>query len=480
MTRILSCALTVMMLLSLFGCEEKELSASFILESSETVTEIQAADIEVTEQISKLVPRYIIENNRPYISWNEIDEADKYKVTVKRESQTKPYVEITTDREIDVFPGETVSYQVVPLAADGREMTEHVSDTLEVNYTVMDGPGGIEEWVRPDNYYSYRSKNEFPIGLYWSHELAHEIASWLKEVYTTEYLLGGYIAEIDQESGEWLAPMTPGDRVQPEWVGTGLDCVGFVNGFYYLYTQAFAGEDYKKMDVEMDETYGVYGSLKAPTATLAYLSYIVIKPALAGSYADASHIRPGDICESRDHAWIVSDEGEGFESKLWEYEHVNGFSGHRTIESVKEYSPDNPYDYWTTVIANPLESYGKIKISAVDESGHAVAGGSYRLKDLYDRTMALEDKGTSVELYRPDGDEFVNKSYTMDESDEFYDEASSFVLPEGETSINRVIGGRYVLEEIMTPEGYEGLESVSIEISPGEEKVIFLVYNLKQ
>ncbi len=409
MKRILSYALSVILLLSLFGCREKELASSSNTKSGGIEAETKAADVEEIESISRLIPRYVIKNNRPYIIWDEIVEADKYKVSVKRESQAEPYVEITTDNEVDVFPGETVAYQVIPLAADGGEMTVYVSDPLEVKYTVMDGPGGVEEWVRPDNYYSYRSKNEFPEGLYWSPELAHEIASWLKEVYTTEYLLSGHIAEIDRESGEWLAPMTPDDRVQGEWEGNGLDCVGFVNGFYYLYTQAFAGEDYKVMDRDMDETYGVFGCPTAPTAALAYTPHIVIKPTLGGSYADESHIRPGDMGMTRDHSWIISDEGTGFESKLWEYEHVNGFSGHRTIESVKEYSPDNPYDYWMTTIANPMESYGKIRIFAVDEAGRAVEGGSYRLKDLYDRTMALEDQGTSVELYRPGGDVFLRR-----------------------------------------------------------------------
>ena len=93
--------------------------------------------------------------------------------------------------------------------------------------------------------------------------------------------------------------------------------------------------------------------------------------------------------------------------------------------------------------------------------------------------MALEDQGTSVELYRPGGDDFFKKIFTTDETDEFYNDDSSFALPNAEKTLNRVIGGRYILEEIITPEGYEALESVSIEISPGEGKVIFLVYKLQ-
>ncbi|HZK09762.1 MAG TPA: hypothetical protein VFD08_01705 [Clostridia bacterium] len=456
------------------GCKEDKLISGSYLDTYEVVED--EVKLKEQEQVNKLIPRYIEKNNRPYVIWNEVIDADQYRVSIKRESKAQPSYKTIRDRQIEVFPGETVFYQISPLTKDGKEMTDYLSDPLEVNYTIKGGYGGVEDWVRPDGFHTHRAKKEFPEGMYWSTTLADEITSWIKETYSTQYLLGGHIAEIDRESGEWIAPISPSRRVDPQYEGSGLDCVGFVNGFYYLYTQAFAGEDYKEMDLVMDETYGVYGSPFAPLAALGYSSHIVIKPSLGGSYADKWHIRPGDINESDDHAWLISHQGDGFDSKIWEYEYMNGFSDHRTAESIRHDSADNPHEYWAAAISNPLESYGKIKILALDKEGNPVEGGTYRLMDSYNRTMALEDQGSVVELYRPNGDDFFNLIFARGESKDFYDEESTFTMLEAQTSLYRVIGGRYILEEIMPPEGYMGLEPISIEIAPGEEKVIYLEY----
>ncbi len=80
MKRILSYALSVILLLSLFGCREKELASSSNTKSGGIEAETKAADVEEIESISRLIPRYVIKNNRPYIIWDEIVEADKYKV----------------------------------------------------------------------------------------------------------------------------------------------------------------------------------------------------------------------------------------------------------------------------------------------------------------------------------------------------------------------------------------------------------------
>lgn len=464
--------------ISLVACQNVALSSSVELKSDSSEAMINNAVIKALsdEESYKLDPRFAIENQRPFIVWNELPGAEQYKVIIKRKTPNKSSTKITKDTRIDVFPGEEVAYQLIPLAHGGQEMTEYASELLDVEYIVKGKLGGVKAWLRPDFNYSYRSTNEFPEGLYWSGDLADEILAWLNKTYSTEYLLSGHIAEIDPSSKKWLAPMTPADRRQGEWEGNGLDCVGFVNGFYYLYTQALAGENYTNLDHDMSKSYGVYACPTAPTATLGYYSHIVLKPSLAGGFADESHIRPGDMIMSRDHSWIVSDEGSGLKSKIWEYEEMYGFSRHRTLESIQKHHPDNPHDYWITTIANPLESYGKIKILAVNQAGEAVSGGDYVLKDTYERTLALEDKGSFVELYRPDGDGFFKKIFTMDETDEFYDDEAKFSLLNHETTLHRVIGGKYILEEIQTPYGYKALQSVSIDISPGEEKVVRLVY----
>lgn len=481
MKKHLACTLVLALSLSLLACQNLTSSSSVILESQGSEVRVEA-DAKATttaalnlEKIPELNPQFITENNIPYVVWNEIPEADRYKVFIKRVSQSKASLIVTDDLRVEVYPGEEVSYQIFPLSSDGTELTELVSEPLLVEHIVKDKLGGVKTWLRPDKNYSFRSKNEFSEGLYWSADLADEIVAWLNKTYSKEYLLSGHIAEPGAKN-EWLAPMTPEDRVQGEWEGNGLDCVGFVNGFYYLYTQAFAGEDYRVLDREMDESYGVYGCPTAPTAALAYTEHLVIKPSLGGTFADESQIRPGDMIMSRDHSWIVSDEGDGLKSRIWEYEDMGGFSRHRTLESIQTNNPNNPHDYWMTTIANPLESYGKIQLLTVNQAGEAVSGGTYVLKDLYGRTLALEDEGAQVNLYRPDGAEFFNKIFTMDETDEFYDDKASFTLEDEVDTLNRVIGGSYVLEEIQAPLGYKSQSDISIEISPGEEQVLKLVY----
>ncbi len=479
MKKYLACALALALSLSLLACQNLTSSSSAILEATVSAAQVEAevttADALKLEKTSELEPQYVTENQIPYVIWNEIPEANRYKVLIKRESQGKASLVVTDDLRVEVFPGEEVSYQIIPLSSDGTELTELASEALLVEHIVKGKLGGVKSWLRPDQNYSYRSKNEFPEGLYWSAELADEIVAWLNKTYSKEYLLSGHIAEPGAKN-EWLAPMTPEDRVQGEWEGNGLDCVGFVNGFFYLYTQAFAGEDYRVLDREMDESYGVYGCPTAPTAALAYTEHLVIKPNLGGTFADETQIRPGDMIMSRDHSWIVSDEGEGLKSKIWEYEDMRGFSRHRTLESIQTNSPDNPHDYWMTTIANPLESYGKIQVLAVNQAGETISGGRYVLKDLYGRTLALEDEGTQVYLYRPDGDDFFKKIFTMDETDEFYDDEASFTLEDEADTLNRVIGGSYVLEEMQAPFGYKTQPAISIEISPGEEQLLKLVY----
>ncbi len=460
----------------LSGCRGVEASASSSLEMHKAVNEEGQVKESEASQAQKLIPRYIQENNLPYITWDEVNEASFYKVLIERSSKGYPVYERIKGREIAVFPGEKTLYQIIPIDANGREMLDYISEPLEVSYTIKEGFGGVEEWQRPDGYNSHRGKKEFSEGIFWSPVLAEEIKTWMLKTYSSNYLLWGHIAEIDAESGIWIAPITPQRRLEPEDYGNGLDCVGFVNGFYYLYTLAFAGEDYRVMDLPMDRTHGVYGSPYTPLGDLGYSSHIVIKPTISGYYADEFHIRPGDINESDDHAWIVSHEGDGLDSHIWEYEYIKGFSSSRRVKDLTNFSPEQPYNYWISAIANPLESYSKIKIIAVDEENKPVEGGSFRLMDLYGRTMALEDQGGQVELYRPEGEEFFYKLFVHDETNEFYDEEASFTTLGGETSLTRVIGGRYILEELTTPQGYKALESVSITINPGEEDTIYLQY----
>lgn len=439
---------------------------------------IRAAE-SVQEGTLSLIVRYVQENNLPYITWDEIEGAASYKVIIDRDSRRYPTTERMNDLKIAVFPGEKARYQVIPLDAQGSPMENYVSEPLEVSYTIKEGFGGVEEWERPDGYASHRGKKEFPEGTYWSPALAEEVKDWMLKTYGTQYLLWGHIAEINPETGLWMAPISPQRRLEPDEEGKGLDCVGFVNGFYYLYTLAFAGEDYTRMDRVMDETHGVYGSPYTPLGALGFSSHIVIKPTLGGNYADASHIRPGDINESDDHAWIVSHIGQGEESRIWEYEYLHGFYSQRTLSGIKDEETEKPYDYWISGIANPLESYSKIRIFALDEKDRALEGGSYALVDRYQRTLALEDKGEWVELYRPDGEEFFYLLFVKGYGSRFYDADASFHLEKGETTLHRVIGGRYILEELSTPEGYEPLAPIPVDLEPGEEKIIFLRYKKK-
>lgn len=471
-------ALLIFVLL-LIGCGDRANSPSSSLELSSKSNEEFNNKKEEAREISKLIPSYVQENNLPYITWDEVEEASFYKILIDLNSQGYPYYERSKDRKVAVFPGENTLYQIIPIGADGKEMTEYISDPLEVSYTIKEGFGGVEPWQRPDGYDSHRGAKEFPQGIYWSSSLAEEIKTWMQKTYSSNYLLWGHIAEIDPQTDRWIAPISPDRRLEPEYFGKGLDCVGFVNGFYYLYTMAFAGQDYRVMNLNMDETYGVYGSPYTPLGDIAYMPHIVIKPSLEGNYADEFHIRPGDINESDDHAWIVSDEGEGFESKIWEYEYINGFSAERSIKDLNDDSPDNPHDYWISGIANPLESYSKITIVARDEEEKPIEGGGYRLIDLFGRSMALEDKGGQVELYRPGGEEFFYLLFIKGEANGFYDQESFFTLAGKETILSRVIGGRYILEELEAPQGYKNLKPISFTIVPGEEKIINLQYEKK-
>ena len=237
-----------------------EVSASCSLELHELVTSEEQVKKSQSPEAQKLILRYVEENNLPYITWDEVNEASFYKVLIERSSKGYPVYERIKGREIAVFPGEKTLYQIIPIDADGREMVEYISEPLEVIYTIKEGFGGVEEWQRPDGYYSHRGKKEFPEGIYWSPALAEEVKTWMLKTYSSDYLLWGHIAEIDPESGIWIAPITPERRLEPEDYGNGLDCVGFVNGFYYLYTLAFAGEDYRVIDLPTDRNHGVYGS----------------------------------------------------------------------------------------------------------------------------------------------------------------------------------------------------------------------------
>lgn len=346
--------------------------------------------------------------------------------------------------------------------------------TLEGNRS---DTGGMETWTRPDGKTAYRGIADFPQGLSWSRELAEEITQWLSTTYTTEYSLGAHIAEYDENIGAWVAPMTPENRkaIEKNWGIQGLDCVGFVNGFYYLYTLASAGDDYTVMDRAMKETSGVYGNRYSPLADAGFDEDVVIKPSLGGTYADENHIRAGDINESHDHVWIVYESGKGYDARLWEYEPINGFADFRTLRSVQTWTPGQPYDYWLSGIGNPLEDYSEIHIIAMNREQERISGGEYKLVDHYGRSLALEDQNGMANLFRPDGNRFFHKLFDYAETDGFYRE-DTFGLLNGETTLKQVIGGRYFLKEVNPPSGYTPSDPIPIDIEPGMLLTIEITY----
>lgn len=466
----------LLLLLLVSGCQDKNQTiSSFAAYENETRGQVEHELLDI--ELSPIEVVYIRERNIPYITWEEFPGADGYRVEISYSTRELLVSEDVSQRKICVVPGDEVSYRVIPLEK-GEELRDYASSPLLISYSVKEGFGGVEAWQRPDGIYSYRGKKEFSSENFWAPLLAKEIQTWMRETYSDDYLLWGHIAEIDPSSDLWLAPRSPELRLEPEDWGNGLDCVGFVNGFYYLYTMAFAGEDYTIMDQDMDETHGVYGSPYSPLADYGYSDKLVIKPSFDGSYADPNHIRPGDINESHDHAWLVSHDGEGLEAKIWEYEYESGFSDSKSLGELKGMT-DLPYDYWISGIGNPLESYSRLLISALDEEGRNLSGGEYRLKDLFGRTLALSQEDYEVLLYRPQGEEFFFDLFTHGQSYDFYDDEATFTSLEEVLSLERLIGGSYILEEISPPAGYLPRGNIEIKIEPGEEKAINLGYKKK-
>ncbi len=465
--------LVLILTLFLFGCQAQAQSISSF-DGYDRVKFGSVQEEHLDLELSPIEAIYVRENNLPHIKWEEFSEADSYRVVVSYSGGDVRISEDVTTRKIRLLPGEDVSYQIIPLQ-EGRELLDYASSPLLISYSVGEGFGGVEPWQRPDGTYSHRGVKHFPQGSFWSPYLAEEIKTWLRETYSDDYLLQGHIAEVDYEEDRWIAPISPEKRREPESYGSGLDCVGFVNGFYYLYTMAFAGGDYSLMDQPMDSTPGVYGSPYSPLADVAFSEHLVIKPSLGGSYADVSHIRPGDINESHDHAWLVSHEGQGLDSRIWEYEYLEGFNDSRSLSDLVQ-GENLPYDYWISGIANPLEAYSRLELLAENEEGEIIKGGQYRIRDLLGRTLALDQDGKEVLLYRPQGDEFFFNLFIQGDSEEFYDEEAFFTLDQGGASLERLIGGSYYLEELETPRGYQKQRPIEINIEPGEEKLIRLVY----
>ena len=251
----------------------------------------------------------------------------------------------------------------------------------------------------------------------------------------------------------WVAPIDPVNRfvAAPEGQGTeneGLDCVGFVNGWYYLYTTAMAGGDYRLLEQDILETGGVYGAHNTPSTRYAFYPWVVIKPAMDGTYADINQIRPGDMHESAYHVWLVSDDGQGLESAIWEYCYEDGFHDQRILFDLPHtlYNDEGTYNtgYRTSTIISTLEQYATINLHSTDAQGRPNDEQMYQIVDAWGNTLNILGSDGNYQAYRPTGEEFFLSGYDAYHNDwKFFNEDSTFHTNNGSATIRNIIGSEY-------------------------------------